>query len=232
MIICAPLIYKMIENSNSGELKIKLLESFSLPTELQKATSESFQEFNGILIKISLEMLIVFFIFISLSLDEHCDHSYSIISSSAYKQAQHGLLGDSVISYMAQLRPSPSVIQTGEFTMKIMNSIPITVVGNEINPEKLKYRELTAKITTTNECEFPDKLKDNTSILHTRTRSKPGVVHVIEPTDTCVTCHQDLFCSLKSSVFCLKTGNVLISCSKCATRMSLKGAFKLPKFIS
>lgn len=111
--------------------------------------------------------------------------------------------------------------------MKIMNSIPITVYENEIEAD---LAECTAEATEPKltHGKYEDKVK-SIRYIHTRSRSKPSVVHVIQPTDICVTCHEDLYSSIINSTFCLRTGNVLITCAKCNTKMSLKGAFKLPK---
>lgn len=112
--------------------------------------------------------------------------------------------------------------------MKIMNSIPIAVYKDEVEADVTQCTATTELKSTPKK--YKDKLK-RISYMHTRSRSKPDVVHVIQPTDICVTCQQDLYSSINNSTFCLRTGNVLITCVKCATKMSLKGAFKLPKHL-
>ena len=104
--------------------------------------------------------------------------------------------------------------------MKIVNSIPTSV------PNERGKKSNVGKAS-----------KDTSMILATfnnykHTRSKANsVVHVIQPIEFCVNCRQDLIGSIKSSVFCLQTGNVLITCQNCSIKMSLKGAFKLPKYL-
>ncbi|KAI9558552.1 hypothetical protein GHT06_015340 [Daphnia sinensis] len=83
----------------------------------------------------------------------------------------------------------------------------------------------------------PSKYKLSPRVLyfnrytHTRmSKTKSDIIPVIEPTDNCVHCRQEFNSkSMKTAVFCLKTGNVLITCCYCSAIMSIKGALKLRK---
>lgn len=160
--------------------------------------------------------------------DEHCDHTYSITSSHSYRERQHFALNKCLISCQ-QAISNPSVIKTGELTMKIVNNVSDTSVPTNLSePEKIqsKLEKRPSK------CKGKSMILSFNNYINTRSRKKPNIIHVIQPTDFCVHCHQELYPnSMKSSVFCLKTGNVLITCWNCSTSMSVKGAFKLPKFL-
>ncbi len=110
--------------------------------------------------------------------------------------------------------------------MKIVNSIPALV------PKEASQKSKVGQANSRRDAPYNLILATcNNYYMHTRSKTKSSIVHVIQPTEFCVICQQNLFPSIKSSVFCLKTGNVLITCQNCNTKMSLKGAFKLPKYL-
>lgn len=158
--------------------------------------------------------------------DEHCDHTYSIASSIAYKQT-HDLTKYSD-NLLLKTQLSATVIKTGEFTMKIVKNIPAVIpeTPNPIGSESISLinnplSHRTAFLET-----------ETSNIMHTRSKTKNSrLIHVIQPSDFCVNCNQDLCSSMGNAVFCLKTGNVTVTCSTCSSTMSVKGAFKLPKSI-
>ncbi|EFX69111.1 hypothetical protein DAPPUDRAFT_301139 [Daphnia pulex] len=216
------------KDSISDGYEIKLLESFSLnipslqhdymksEIEIKSNLNGGLPTFDCLLPSIDLHHP-----------DEHCDHTYSITSSHSYRQSQHNAC---LISCCQEAKTNPaSIVKTGKLKMKIVNNIPDpSVPKNLLEPEKIQSK--VGKKSS--------KCKDKSMILtfnnyrNTRSRKKPEIVHVIQPTDFCVHCHQELYPnSMKSSVFCLKTGNVLITCFNCSTTMSVKGAFKLPKYL-
>lgn len=137
-------------------------------------------------------------------------------------------VNEKLVSSIHQIQTNnPSAVQARNVTMEIEKDVSSMVSTTLLNPDK-----------TPSQCEKPSKSKLCPRVLyfnrdtHTRSRTKSDIIPVIEPTDCCIHCRQELNPkSIKTAVFCLKTGNVLITCCYCSANMSIKGALKLPKYI-
>ncbi|XP_057369153.1 uncharacterized protein LOC130690172 [Daphnia carinata] len=122
---------------------------------------------------------------------------------------------------------NPSVVQTMDVTMELEKNVSSMVSTTLLNTDKTPPQG-----GKPSKCKLCPRVLYFNTYTHTRSKTKSDIIPVIEPTDCCIHCRQELSMkSMKSAVFCLKTGNVLITCCYCSAIMSIKGALKLPKHI-